>query len=105
MLEMLDNKIPSPTEPATEPADGERLLSKDPVIVPTGETLQVPEAVDAETAAGEILESSPAKDNAAEEIPKVSEVSDIAAGETLQVTEPPDTGSMAAEAVLPACNC
>ena len=58
MLKMLDNKIPSPTEdPATEAADGENLLSKDPVSQPTGETRQVPEAVD--TAAGEILESSP----------------------------------------------
>ena len=64
MLKMLDNKIPSPTEPATETADGENLVSKDPVIEPTGETLQVPEAVD----------------NAAGETFKVSEVSDTAAG-------------------------
>jgi hypothetical protein len=38
VLKMLDNKIPSPTEPATEAADGENLLSKDPVSEPTGET-------------------------------------------------------------------
>jgi hypothetical protein len=60
-----------------------------------------PPGLAVDTAAGENLEVSTADDNAAEEILKVSDASDIAAGETLQVSEPPDTGSMAATAVVP----